>query len=719
MGKTTKKVSAPVAGEAAAADALKSDSRVSLLSRLTADTARWQKAVAILFFIAVWALLGFCESSLLARVESLSLFVFDTTFYDSILSVPAGALSLAGSFLVQFFHYPLLGATIYVLFLYAVYALVRKVFDVQGKYTLLALLPVVALLASNTQLGYWIFYLKMPGYWYMALLATILSLSAMLAYKRLGAVSRVALLCVWVVAGYPLMGVYALVSALLMALMGIALSAQGKKPVVPSVVAMVVALLLVGVVPRLYYELCYNTVALENIYMTGVPVSQWKAAMVEKVEYVGSSFWHGIHLYWAPFVLLLLSVVGFVVSLAFRGKAAVPEKVARVAVAVVMVGAVVFGVRYWFSDNNFRVENKQNIAIWNEDWRAVADYAKECHEPTRQVVLNKNLALLKLGRAGSEMFTYPDGGVLPLSPLSVHMTHTDGSLVYYHLGRFNYCYRWCMENAVEYGWRHEYLKNAVRSMLLSGEYRLASRYVNILKKTLFHRGWAKEMEAYINDTSLIAKEQSFSFPLKFSCYNDLLSVDDVVEKYVMDAIDANGTNEQAQEVYMLSLSDALSASDNDAFNESLGLKKDATPEFVEASLVMSLIKKDSKRFFALLNLYVNNHIKGVDMKNPGSVKQLPRHYQEAVLLFLALDKGKTVQVGEEFLNAFINRVPGGVEANFMKFQNSVARTRDEIRKTYPQISEDRLNAVIAALLKKEFGNTYYYYYFFVKKIMTY
>jgi hypothetical protein len=64
-------------------------------------------------------------------------------------------------------------------------------------------------------------------------------------------------------------------------------------------------------------------------------------------------------------------------------------------------------------------------------------------------------------------------------------------------------------------------------------------------------------------------------------------------------------------------------------------------------------------------------------------------------------------------------VPGGVEANFMKFQNSVARTRDEIRKTYPQISEDRLNAVIAALLKKEFGNTYYYYYFFVKKIMTY
>ena len=107
------------------------------------------------------------------------------------------------------------------------------------------------------------------------------------------------------------------------------------------------------------------------------------------------------------------------------------------------------------------------------------------------------------------------------------------------------------------------------------------------------------------------------------------------------------------------------------------------------------------------------------MNDPKSVKQLPRHYQEALLLFLTLDKGKTVQVGEEFLNAFVNRGPGGVEANFMRFQSSVAKVRDELRRTYPYMAEERLNAVVAALLKREFGNTYYYYYFFVKKIMTY
>ncbi len=714
--KTTKKVSSHVAD---AATDTSNKGKVSSFARFFADDAKWQPAVAVLFFVAVWVLLGFYESALLRRTESLSLFVFDTTFYNSILSVPAGTLSLVGSFLVQFFHYPALGAAIYVLLLYAVFRLTRKVFDVPAECTLLALLPVVALLASNTQLGYWLFYLKMPGYYYMALLATLLSLLAMWPYKHMGNVSRLLLVAVWVVAGYPLMGVYALASSLLLALYGVALSTRRKERLLFPAVAFVVTVLLVLFIPRIYYNLCYNSIAIEDVYMAGVPVTQWNFAIVEKVEYLTSSFWHNIYLYWVPFVLLLLSFLGFVLSYAFRCNGHCPVKLARTVTVAVLLLAVCFGARFWYCDNNFRIENKQNIAIWEEDWRAVADYAKDCDEPTRQIILNKNLALLKLGRAGNEMFAYPDGGVLPVSPLAVHMTHTDGSLIYYNLGRFNYCYRWCMENAVEYGWRHEYLKSAVRSMLLSGEYRLAERYINILKKTMFYRGWAREMEAYADEPALVGKNPALAQPLKYTCYNDILSVDDVVEKYVMDAIDANMTGEQSSKAYLSSLSGALAAKDSVAFGNSMELKQEITPEFIEASLVMALIKKDSKRFVAALNLFIQGYIKGVDMKDPKSVKQLPRHYQEALLLFLTLDKGKTVQVGEEFLNAFVSRGPGGVEANFMKFQNSVAKTRDELRKTYPYMTESRLNAVIAALLKKEFGNTYYYYYFFVKKIMTY
>ena len=713
MSKTTKKVSVSTV-QGTAADASKGGVKPSILSRFA---AQWQQTVAAILFVVLWAFLAFYESALLQRTESLSLFVYDTTFLNSILLVPAGMLSLLGSFLIQFFYYPALGAAIYVLLLYVVYRLVHKVFDVPSQYSLLALLPVVALLASNTQLGYWLFYLKMPGYYYMALLATLFSLLAMWAYKGLGCVSRAVLLCVWIIAGYPLMGVYALVSALLMVLYGITLAVQRKEKLLFPISLSVAVLLLVYFVPRFYYSHCYCSIALEEIYMAGTPVAQWNPEVVANVEYPVSYFWHNIRIFWMPFVLLLAFLLGFVLSPLYRDR--LSAKVARVALYVIIPLAVLFMMRFWFWDNNFRTENKQNVAIWEEDWRAVADYAKKCDEPTRQIILNKNIALLKLGRAGNEMFTYPDGGALPLSPMAVHMTHTDGNIVYYHFGRFNYCYRWCMENAVEQGWRNEYLKSAARSMLLSGEYKLAGRYLKILKSTMFHRGWAQEMEKYIEDPTLIEKNPAFAMPLQFACYSDALSVDDVVEKYMMDAIDAVGVKEYSGGKYMHSLYDALSDADSDALGSALDDKRELTPEFVDASVAMALVKKDAKRFWSVLNLFINNHIRGADLKNLKTIKPLPRHYQEAVLLFMTLDKGKTVQIDDQFLNIFVSRAPGGVESNFQRFQNSVAKTREELRSVYPQITEDRLNAVIAALLKKDFGNTYYYYYFFVKKIMTY
>ena len=341
MNKTTKKVSAANV-QGTAADTSKKGFKESLISRMTAGTVKWQSVVALLFFVVIWALLAFYESALLQRTESLSLFLFDWTFFDSMLAAPAGILSYAGSFLVQFFHYPPLGAAIYVLLLYAVYRLIIKVFELPGECTILALIPVVALLASNTQLGYWLFYLKMPGYYYMALSATLLTLLAMWAYKGLGRVARVLLLCAMVVVGYPLMGVYALVAALLTAVMGIALSVGKKERLVFPVSMFVVTLLLVVFVPRIYYGLCYTSVALENVYTVGVPAVQWNADVVANVEHVGESFWHRIYVYWIPFVLLLLSISGFTVSFAFRKKSLCPAVASRVMVLSAAALALLF-----------------------------------------------------------------------------------------------------------------------------------------------------------------------------------------------------------------------------------------------------------------------------------------------------------------------------------------------------------------------------------------
>ena len=619
---------------------------------------RFRIVLTAFFFAMTWGMLSFYENATLFRISDLSLFLFDEVYFNSMMSAPAGFLMYAASFLVQFFHYPILGATIYVAMLFAVYLQTKKVFDIPEKYSLLALLPVVALLATNTQLGYWIFYLKIPGYYYVALLATLAILSALRLFKALSVGWRIPFALLWLAAGYPLLGVYALVGAVLMAVYVVVnvKSAQEKwlhKVLVIVIVAAVFA------IPYIYYNI-YSTVALENAYLTGVPYSQWVQEYVKKAEHESFSYWHWIYLYWIPFIVLFASFVFLFVAGKLRRCLCKIDPLLFVNLSVPLF-AVVFLLLFWYKDNNFRIENKQNKAMWNEEWRAVADYAKKAVVPTRQIVMNKNLALQKLGVAGNEMFSYPDGSSEILSPMIVHLTQTGGKMTYFQYAKFNFCYRWCVEDAVEYGWRYEYLKHSVRSMLLSGEYRLAGRYINILKRTLFYRGWATEMERFLDNPELLAKEKEFYMPLQMACYDDALDVD---ESFV--------------EVFL---------------TKNFGyIPDDASPMYVETALTSAMIRKDMRAFWFAFDKYLK-------VCNP---KKLPKHYQEAVLLFMNLDKSNTVSIGDAFIERYIS---SSVQRRLNLF---VGKT-----KQYKGMKETEM-----APYFDEYKDSYFYFYFFVRKIKT-
>ena len=75
---------------------------------LDAISSFWEKSTSLiqyvlvaLFFFTLWAVLAFYESALLERTESLSLFLFDSVYFENMLSVPAGLLSYLGCFLIQ------------------------------------------------------------------------------------------------------------------------------------------------------------------------------------------------------------------------------------------------------------------------------------------------------------------------------------------------------------------------------------------------------------------------------------------------------------------------------------------------------------------------------------------------------------------------------------------------------------------------------------------
>lgn len=645
MGKTTNKRKEPAKGLGDA------------FSAFIPKAAKWLPAV---FFAGLWCVLSTYEQALLFRINELSSFVFDDLYFKNMMQLPAGMLHYVSGFLAQFFYYPALGAAIYVLLLYAVYRLVIKAFALKGSRRLLALLPVAALLASNTQLGYWIFYLKVPGYYYMALLATLLFLLAMLLYKRLNEPLRMLFVALWCFAGFPLMGAYALAHALLFACYSLATAVAEKRRPVAAAATLALAVAAIVAAPLLYYNF-YTTYAVEYIYGAGLPVLHWGSAFVKNVVHESFSYWHWIYLYWVPFVVLMLSLAGFCVASLFRGRLCKCEKSEAAITCSVALFVPLFLWAFWYNDANFRIENKQNKAMWENRWNDVAEYSRGTSNPTRQVVINKNIATLKTGKAGTEMFTYPDGSSDILAPMAVHLTQTGGKMLYYQYGKFNFCYRWCVEDAVEYGWRYEYLKHAARCMLLSGEYRLAQRYVDILKRTIFYRSWAEELEKYINDPSLIGKTNEFAMPLQLACYPDELAVDDsFVEAYLLKNFKY--------------------------------LPENPTPQYVEAALISTLIRKDVKSFMFVFDRYLN-------ICKPA---RLPKHYQEGLLLFLQLDKGKTVTVGPAFIDKFVSK---SVQRRLESF---VANT-----KKYPGMKEEEM-----AQYFDDFKDTYFYFYFFVRKIKT-
>ena len=673
--------------------------RGSFLQNIAAIVKERSNRLCWAFFAVLWCLLVFYEPALLFRIEELSAFLFTEPFFNEFLAVPAGMLSYAGAFLVQFFYYPALGATIYTLLLIAVYALTKKVFDIPARYSLVALLPVVALVASNMQLGYWIFYLKLPGYFYVALLAVIVSLFAIWAFKKMPAVARLPFVAAWVFVAYPLMGVYASAAAVIMAVYGLALSVRGRGGYLLSLLVAALVILLVIFVPQFYYY-CYVTISDEYIYWAGTPSYQWDNAVYAKVQHEESSRWFDTRFYWVPFLLLLFFYVMLPIAAALKKQLLKCKRLQLVTSVAVVLFSSLFLYSHWFTDNNFRVENKQNRAMWEEDWEAVALYAKEVKEPTRQIVLNRNIALLRLGRAGNEMFNYPDGSSSIMAPMAVHLTQTGGKMIYYQYGKFNFCYRWCVEDAVEYGWRFEYLKHAVRSMLLSGEYVLAERYINILKQTIFHRSWAEEMELYLDNPGAIVAKPEFVMPLYMTTYEDALAVD---ESFV--------------EAFLT--------------KDFMYVPQSPSTMYIEVALVNSLIRKDRKTFWVMLDLYLRNNI-SVDANGRPTTK-LPLHYQEAYILFKQLE----MQQPPELRSISVESLEKGFEPTFIapqvkerfsRFAQKVAMhngANSSFNRAIPENPADTSavktktsNMYVGPHFSYEYGDTYYYYFYFVSKIKT-
>ncbi len=602
-----------------------------------------------LFLIAAgWALLKY-EQEFLFRAQELSLFLPTSLFYKTLTAYPGGTLSWISAFLIQFFHNPQTGIVLLVALWGLIMALGAAVFRVPARWSGLLLIAPSALLAAIVQTGYFIFYAKLPGYLLMPTVGMLTALCAAGVWRLLPARYGLRLLwmTVWIGGGYPLFGAWSFLGTLCMLLLLWTTDKQaiasGKPSTARRSLVTFLGIALTLIVPLLFYH-CYAQTGLAHIYTAGLPNFQ-----------VGeTTFFH----YRYPYLVLALSM------LPVAGACRLTPQRMKGMYAFLLQGlltvALGAGVKAcWYRDANFDKELRIARAVERLDWEEVLNIARDGSSgaPTRLIVMNKNLALFRLGRAGDEMFHYPDGGTPPNAPFTVRLAQVGGKPLYMHYGKENFAYRWCMEDCVEFGWNIENLKLMVKTALLNGDRDVARKYLNLLKRTRYYADWACHYETYLEHPDRLAKDPEFAPILHMMTYRDQLDGDNtLVEMYLLKAF-ANGDGDD--------------------------------PLYQEQTLIAALLLKDIDLFWPRFFKYATLHT---------GAPHMPTHYQEAVYLYGHLEN--KVDISQMPFDAEVK----DTYERFMAF-NRQCGAMSEAQKAlafYPQ-----------------FGHTFYYYYFLVRNIKTY
>ena len=590
--------------------------------------------VAVALCVIAWCLLAF-EDNLLWKVQELNLFLNTGMFFKQQMVVAGGFLTWLGTFFTEFFYYSWLG----VLMLCAWWALLMwltaKAFRVKEIWAVLMLVPVALLLASDMELGYWIYYLKLRGYFFVGTIGLTGAMACVWGYRFVPATFRPVAVVVAGALLYPLLGAYGLLAVVLMGLLSCRHNVMNRSQ---KAVTCVLALFTVLLVPVIYYWTVYYQTNYDYIYRAALPAFEVDDAYPE---------------YYTPFVLLGLFYVAMALPIPEKWQQKAEKTSLWAMCHVALLAAMVCGVwHYWYHDYNFEKELEMRRAMEQRDWegmlRAAAAYKEE---PTRAVVMMKNLALFRLGRQGDEMYHYKTGAKAHNAPMRVNMTQVVGRAIYYEYGQANYCYRWCLEDGVEFGWRAEYLKYMTRCALLKEETEVAKKYIRLLKHTRFHKEWAEAQEQYACHPETMKDSEEYAIVKRMMMKEDHLGSDSgLAEMYLMNTLlDVNSYDPLVQELTLLS----------------------------------ALWKKDIGLFWPRFFNYATLH-KG---------EHMPKHYQEAAYLYGHLEHQ--------------------VDISQMPFDEDVVRNYNDFM-ALAQRCSGMTEEQMKPLFHPQFGRTFYYEYFLIR-----
>jgi hypothetical protein len=375
----------------------------------------------------------------------------------------------------------------------------------------------------------------------------------------------------------------------------------------------------------IWHTQLYSNLASDDVMMAGFP--RFETPM-DASKHLSTPFW-------------VLGVVSVLIPLC-------AEYLARPKVKLFMpvlcaVAGIGFTSSQMYYDQNYIDEMRMVRSASDDKWKEVLQIAEENKKPTSTMMFLKNIALMNEGGLLDRSFKLGNNAANIYNPDTLHVTLLDiaSPLVYYNYGMMNEAIRLDFENAIQAGFSPFYLKVLSRCALAVGDNKLVERYTTLLHHLPFYGNW---QPAPVTENIKALQK----------CYQDELTGVEDSESYLVNGI-------------------------------SLWYESDSKVAS-EQALLYSMLRCDSRRFWASLRNYVRLHLD----------EQFPLNAMEAYILFM--DKAPEAK-----------RMMLPVEQSVYNRYKQFWSTLEEKAKpgmTIEQVGEE---------MREDYGDTYWWYNLFGRK----
>lgn len=443
---------------------------------------------SILIIVLTVSYFLFAARPLFFYQENISLFIYSGSYLGKFSAKPGGLLEYAGYFLTQFYFNPIAGtviiATVLCLLLYIFTRIGEKLAPDNLLMPFLSLVPSCLLLLSQTRYDH-LMHINL-GF----LVVSALFLAAISIEKRINRAFIIVFLPVLIY----LTGSFALVFAAVFIIYCLVYEKGAEKFILPVLMAFVYIVTFFIFRNLVFYQ------PADSFFNYPFPVT-------------GLTKISRLLLLFTVFFILFPLIIRYSPSYIKAEKIKYSQNLKS---GLFLSGFIITGFALWFlHDTQLTLLMKLEEKVIKQDWDGVISQQEK--KPSTNIIgqYYYNLALSEKGILCDRLFFgRQDFGSKSLCLPRDNEHYNRVVYFYYNIGLINEARHLAYESMVGYGLRPESIKLLIKTELLNGNFRMAEKYINILKKTLHYGRLASHFEKMLYNPSMIMSDPELGEKMK-------------------------------------------------------------------------------------------------------------------------------------------------------------------------------------------------------------